>query len=207
MDSRDYFIEVASKWDQLRQDFFSEEIREKAYEMAGVKAGELAGDIGAGTGFVSEGLLERGLRVIAVDRSEDMLAEMKHKFKDYDGFQCLQGDAEKLPIESGSLDYVMANMFLHHVETPLVAIREMVRILKPGGKLVITDLDKHEHEFLVTEQHDRWMGFLREDMTSWLHEAGLKNVGIDCAGGNCCATSCSCEDSASINIFAAYDEK
>jgi ubiquinone/menaquinone biosynthesis C-methylase UbiE len=55
-------------------------------------------------------------------------------------------------------------MLLHHVENPKVAIKEMVRILKPGGMIVITDLDEHKFEFLKTEQHDRWMGFKREDV-------------------------------------------
>jgi ubiquinone/menaquinone biosynthesis C-methylase UbiE len=48
-------------------------------------------------------------------------------------------DAYTLPLESESVDYVMANMFLHHVEKPGQAILEMTRILKPGGKLVIAD--------------------------------------------------------------------
>lgn len=77
MDSKAYFQEVADQWDKLRQGFFSEAVREKAYEIAQVKEGQLAADIGAGTGFVSEGLLKRGLKVIAVDRSNEMLDQMK----------------------------------------------------------------------------------------------------------------------------------
>jgi len=101
----------------------------------------------------------------------------------------------------------MANMYLHHVEEPLIAIKEMTRILRPGGKLVITDLDEHSFEFLKAEHHDRWMGFQREDVESWFIKAGLKNVVIDCAGGNCCASSsCGC-DNASISIFVSYGEK
>jgi len=48
-------------------------------------------------------------------------------------------------------------MYLHHVEDPPAAIKEMVRILKPGGKIVITDADEHNYEFLRTEQQDRWL--------------------------------------------------
>jgi 16S rRNA A1518/A1519 N6-dimethyltransferase RsmA/KsgA/DIM1 with predicted DNA glycosylase/AP lyase activity len=60
----------------MRRGFFSEAVRERAFDAADVIAGRLAADIGAGAGFVTEGLLNRGLRVIAVDRSEAMLAEM-----------------------------------------------------------------------------------------------------------------------------------
>ena len=110
-------------------------------------AGKLAADIGAGSGFVTEGLLERGLRVIAVDRSEAMLEEMRRKFGDGAAVEYRIGEAESLPLADGSVDYVFANMYLHHVESPPEAIREMARIVKPGGRLVITDLDRHDLRF------------------------------------------------------------
>ncbi|WP_338025509.1 class I SAM-dependent methyltransferase [Clostridium yunnanense] len=207
MSSKVYFKEVAKEWDNMRQEFFSESVRDKAYEVANVKEEELAADIGAGTGFITEGLLQKGLKVIAVDQSYEMLEEMKQKFNSFNQVEYRQGDAERLPIDDDTVDYTMANMYLHHVEDPFTAIKEMVRILKPSGKLVITDLDQHNHEFLRTEQHDRWMGFDRKDIEDWFVEAGLSNVFVDCVGGNCCATSsCGCE-SASISIFVAYGEK
>jgi hypothetical protein len=65
----------------------------------------------------------------------------------------------------------------------------MVRLLRPGGKLVITDLDSHTFTFLREEQHDRWMGFERADVQQWFEQAGLREVRVDCAGSNCCADS------------------
>lgn len=177
------------------------------YEAAAVQAGKIAADIGAGTGFVTEGLLQKGLKVIAIDQSEAMLEQLKAKFSTYKDIECRQGNAENLPLEDNSVDYAFANMYIHHVESPAIAIYEMARVLRPGGKLVITDLDKHSFNFLKDEQFDLWMGFKREDIQKWLSEAGLKNVSFDCTGGNCCASSnCGCS-SASISIFAAYGEK
>ena len=51
---------------------------------------------------------------------------------------------------------------LHHCPDPLAAIREMVRILRPAGRLVITDMDAHTHEWLKTEMADLWLGFERK---------------------------------------------
>ena len=205
MDNRDYFDQVARQWDEMRKSFFSEVVREKALSVAGVEKGRIAADIGAGTGFITEGLLRKGLQVIAVDRSEAMLAEMKKKFES-SGIDYRVGDAEKLPIPDGAVDYVFANMCLHHVESPIKAIKEMVRVLKPGGKLVVTDLDEHAFEFLREEHHDRWMGFRREDIERWFKEAGLRNVSVECAGEDCCTQS-SCGEDARISIFVASGEK
>jgi len=202
----DYFDRVAHQWDEMRKSFFSEAVRERALSVAGVEKGRIAADIGAGTGFITEGLVRKGLRVIAVDRSEAMLAEMKKKFEPSDEIDYRVGDAEKLPIPDGAVDYVFANMYLHHVESPLKAIMEMVRILKPGGKLVVTDLDEHTFEFLKEEHRDRWMGFRREDIERWFKESGLRNVSVECVGEDCCAQS-SCGEYARISIFVASGEK
>jgi ubiquinone/menaquinone biosynthesis C-methylase UbiE len=205
--SRNYFETVALKWDTMRQGFFSETVREKAFEAAGAVAGKIAADIGAGSGFVTEGLLRRGLRVIAVDRSEAMLEEMRRKFGECDAVEYRIGDAESLHLEDGSVDYVFANMVLHHVDSPPAAIREMARILKPGGRLIITDLDCHDFEFLRTEHCDRWMGFDRPDVARWFAEAGLVDVNIDCVGENCCAASQSGCGEAAVSIFVASGMK
>ena len=207
MSSKDYFDQVASQWDEMRQTFFSEAVRERAMAAAGVQPGGLAADIGAGSGFISEGLACRGLRVIAVDQSEAMLGQMREKFASVEGIDYRVGAAEALPIDDETLDYAFANMYLHHVESPGGAIKEMARTLKPGGKLVITDLDEHNFEFLKVEHHDRWMGFRRDDVRRWFEEAGLSHVVVDCVGENCCADSSSGAEKAAISIFVASGEK
>ncbi|MEW5959823.1 MAG: arsenite methyltransferase, partial [Chloroflexota bacterium] len=201
------FDHVAPQWDELRTAFFSDAVRDQALVAAGVQAGQVAADIGAGSGFMTAGLLRDGLRVIAVDQSEAMLAEMRRKFGREARVEYRLGQAEALPLETGSVDYAFANMYLHHVESPPQAIQEMVRPLKPGGKLVITDLDEHNFEFLRTEQHDRWLGFKREEVRRWFVAAGLQEVQVDCVGEDCCADSAGGDASARVSIFIATGQK
>ena len=203
MSSKNYFDRVAKDWDEMRESFFSDEVREEALSTAAVQKGKIAADIGAGTGFISKGLIQKGLQVIAVDQSEAILKEMKRKFAGIETIDYRVGQAQNLPIPDATVDYAFANMYLHHVESPSEAIAEMVRILKPGGKLVITDLDEHEFDFLREEHHDRWMGFKRTDIVEWFQSTGLTEICIDSIGA-CCEAPSSCgSEFASIGIFIA----
>ena len=207
MHSKDYFDQVADQWDNLQANFYSEKVRDRALATADVRTGAIAADIGCGSGFITEGLIHAGLHVIAVDQSEAMLSAMKRKFANTADIDYRCSEAEQLPISNDSVDYAFANMYLHHVEKPPIAIKEMARILKPGGTLVITDLDNHTSEFLRDEHHDRWLGFDREHIRGWFTDAGLRRVTIDCVGEQCCAPANSGSQSASVNIFVASGEK
>ncbi len=207
MGSKEYFEKVADQWDQMRKGFFSDKVRKVAVAKADIQAGKLAADIGAGTGFITEELVQSGLKVIAVDQSEAMLEEMKKKFGCHDTIEYRIGQFNNLPIQDKSVDYSFANMYLHHVDSPLKAIEEMVRVLKPGGKVVITDMDEHEFEYLRKEQHDRWLGFKRKDIEQWLKEAGLKNVKVECVGEECCDDSEEGKEKAKVSLFVASGDK
>lgn len=207
MSSKKYFGQVASEWDRFRESFFSEAVREKAFSVAGLAPGKIAADIGAGSGYLTEGLHRLGLRVIAVDQSETMLTEIKRKFQDSEAINCRRGQAENLPLPDETVDYAFANMCLHHIEDPPKAILEMVRILKLGGKLVITDLEEHRFESLRERHHDRWMGFKAEDICDWFQQGGLKNIRVDPAGERCCVSLGCGDDWTGIGIFVASGEK
>ncbi len=201
MDSREYFDDVSGLWDEMRASFFSDNVREVVLARAHLQPGETAADLGAGTGFITEGLIRAGLKVIAVDQSQAMLDQMERKFEDRSDVEFRVAGQGKLPVADDEVDYVFANMFLHNVEDPGEAIKEMARIVKPGGGVIISDLDKHDHEFLCIEQRDRWLGFDRKDIERWFEEAGLRDVVIGSVGEDCCAESnCGCEY-ASVSIF------
>jgi ubiquinone/menaquinone biosynthesis C-methylase UbiE len=206
MTSKPYFEQVAGQWDRMRTAFFSTAVRDAALKVIQPQPGQTAADIGAGTGFLTEALLAAGLRVVAVDQSPGMIGEMRAKFGE-EQVDYREGEAEKLPLAAAEVDHALANMFLHHVENPARAIAEMARIIKPGGHLVITDLDEHRHEFLLKEHHDRWPGFRREDVLSWLKAAGLLDSAVDCVGADCCSTSQCGADEARISIFIAHGRK
>ena len=204
--SKGYFDNIANQWDTMRTGFFPEAVRDQAMKLANVQAGDVVADVGAGSGFLTEALLQAGASVIAIDQSPAMLDVIRAKFPDAPVTYRV-GTAENLQVDDNSVDHAMANMYLHHVEHPPQAIAEIVRIINPGGSLVITDLDSHDFEFLREEQHDRWLGFERTDMQAWFEAAGLQDVRVEAVGSNCCADSQCGTLKADVSIFAAYGRK
>lgn len=207
MSSKAYFDDVAPHWETLRRTFFSDSLRDKALSVATLESGQLAADLGAGSGYLTEALIRRGLRVIAVDQSEAMLAVLASRLAGQGQFEGRLGEAERLPIADGEVDHAFANMYLHHVEQPEVALREMARIVRPGGMVVVTDMDEHRFEFLRTEQHDRWMGFPRPSVLEWLQAAGLRDVQVECAGESCSSASERGPAHATVSLFLAWGSR
>jgi ubiquinone/menaquinone biosynthesis C-methylase UbiE len=204
-DTRQYFNDVAPQWDDMRKQFFGEGVRRAAIAAADIRPETIVADVGTGTGFLAEAAIDRGAHVIGVDISEGMLEQVSTRLAGRP-FEARRTDGIDLRLADGEVDVVLANMFLHHAEDPPAAIAQMARALKPGGRLVITDADSHTHEWLRTEQHDRWLGFDRGDIARWFRDAGLEEVSVGDTREVCSPTS-ECGTHAAITIFIARGVK
>lgn len=135
-------------------------------------------DLGAGEGTLSQLLAQRAKKVIAVDNSEKMVAygaELAQKH----GFTNLEyrlGDIEAPPITPLSVDLVFLSQALHHAQNPEKALKAAQAILKPGGRIVILDLLKHQFEKARDLYADVWLGFSESDLHEMLGRAGFSSV-------------------------------
>lgn len=202
----DYFAEVAGDWDTIRSGYFTESMRDAAIARAQLPEEAAVADIGTGTGFMIQGLLDKAGELVGFDESSAMLAIARENFAAYPIVKFQEAEGQQLPVADDHFDAVFANMYLHHAPDPAAAIAEMVRILKPGGKLIITDLDSHDQAWMQEAMADRWLGFAREDIQHWYAAAGLEQIVIDCAEGTCDCSS-PADDAISLSIFVAIGQK
>jgi ubiquinone/menaquinone biosynthesis C-methylase UbiE len=99
-------------------------------------------DVAAGTGHVARRVAPHVRAVVAVDATPAMLEHgwIEAKRAALRNLVFMQADAAALPFVDGSFDVVVSRFALHHFEEPSVAVGEMRRVLRPGGRLAVADL-------------------------------------------------------------------
>ena len=135
-------------------------------------------DLGAGEGTFSQLLARRAGRVIAVDSSQRMV-EFGSKLAqrhDVPNLEYRLGDMEAVPLADAEVDLAFFSQSLHHAIRPPKAIEEAWRILKPGGKIVILDLNRHTFEEARELYADVWLGFSELELRQFLKDAGFADV-------------------------------
>lgn len=179
-ETRDFFNQVAPEWEKISSNYYDESIKNKIIELNVLRKDMTVVDLGAGDGYLSRGIAHLVRKVIAVDISKEMLSQLERKAykKGIQNIKLLESDGNDVPIKDSSIDMVCSNMYLHHMEHPNEAIKEINRILKPGGIVFLADLYEHTNRELKEKMHDIWSGFKENDIKTWFVENRFKNVVI-----------------------------
>jgi len=180
--ARSFFDAVGPEWDALRKVFDDDLLRARAVARL-VEPGLRVADVGTGTGVLALELARLGLRVVGVDNAPRMLEAAAAKVAlepELAGRVTWQaGEAGELPFEDGELDAAFAHMVLHSVPAPGEALREMARVVRPGGAVVVVDFVRHDEEWMRRELGVLWLGFELQDLRDWFQEAELPEPRID----------------------------
>ncbi len=117
-------------------------------------------------------------RVIAVDRSGEMLQAARRRLRELPNVEVKRGELEALPIADDELDAATLLLVLHHLPDPGAALAEAARVLKPGGRLLISDMLPHDREEYRQQMGHVWLGFGDDQLRRLLAAAGFERVRI-----------------------------
>lgn len=172
--SQEFFSSVAGQWDRLRAEMVGRRL-----DLLGllglVDDRWTVGDLGCGTGQAAEVLSRFARHVIAVDDSDAMLSAARERLTGVDNVEIRGGELEKLPIEDLRLDAAIIFLVLHYIEDPMAVFREVVRVLKPGGRVLVVDLAPHGREEYRQKMGHQWLGFDEPQLGEWVSGAGLED--------------------------------
>ncbi|MFO0827166.1 MAG: metalloregulator ArsR/SmtB family transcription factor [Phycisphaerales bacterium] len=172
-DSRTFFGQIGGRWDRLRDELFGDRFTAPAL-LALLDASCVVADVGCGTGEATELLAPFVAKVVAIDRERAMLDAARRRMSDATNVEFREGDLARLPAKAGEFDAAIAMLVLHHVEDVEGALRELGRIVRSGGAVVVVDMVAHGHaEFRVTMGHQH-LGFSETDLARAAKAAGLK---------------------------------
>src|SRR5688500_3083511 len=175
--SQEFFASAAGDWDRLRGDLFGD-----TFFLWGVLGlidpALVVGDLGCGTGQLTEVVAPYVRQVIAVDSSTDMLDAARLRLGGAGNVDLRQGELESLPIAAGELDAAMLSLVLHYSPSPGRALAEVARVLRPGGRVLVVDMLPHERQEYQQQMGHVWLGFSEKHIGKLLTDAGFSDVRV-----------------------------
>lgn len=132
-------------------------------------------ELGPGEGELLPYLAQHFDQVYALDNNAAMLAKSEQLVQEQqlNNVQLLLGDSQTAIQQALAADCIVVNMVLHHVPSPAEVFAELALLMKPGAKLLVTDLCSHDQAWAKDNCGDLWLGFAPEDFSQWANDASL----------------------------------
>jgi ubiquinone/menaquinone biosynthesis C-methylase UbiE len=165
--SREFFASTAGSWDRLRDELFGRAFHLHAL-LGLLDDAWTVGDLGCGTGAVTQAVAPFVARVVAIDGSAEMLETAAGRLSGIENVELRRGELEALPLADASLDTAVLALVLHYVPDPTRVLAEAARVLRPGGRLLIVDMLPHEHEEYQGQMGHVWLGFSEAQVLRYL---------------------------------------
>ena len=172
---RDFYAGVAGEWERLRTELYGGRFTGLAFQ-ALLSPDWVVADLACGSGTAALELAPWVSRVIAVDRSPEMLQAARRRAQGAGNIHFEEGELERLPMADGACDAALMLLALTQVDDPHLAVDEMARIVKPGGRAVVVDLLRHDREEFRRQMEQKRSGFDPQDLTRLLAASGFGAV-------------------------------
>ena len=130
-------------------------------------------DIASGDGVLAELLAPHAHRYVCVDSSKRVVAAAAERLRKFRNVEVREGDMHALPFKDGSFDLVVLMHALTYADKPAQAVAEAARVLRKGGRLLLSSLAKHEHRNAVEAYGHQNLGFAEKELRKFADKAGL----------------------------------
>jgi len=170
--SNAFFAGAAGKWDRLRTELYGATFAQSSL-FALLPPHWVVADLGCGTGQTAADLAPHVRRVIGVDQSSAMLKAAQKRTAGLNNVELRRGSLEALPIADSECDAALLVLALTYVDEPAAVLKEMARVLRPGGRAVVVDLLRHDRESFRAEMGQLHLGFECAEMEGLMAAAGL----------------------------------
>ena len=177
IDSQEFFAGAAAEWDRLRSELYGDDFTTAAL-LAMLPPQLVVADLGCGSGAVIQTLSPHVRQVIGIDNNGAMLKAARKRLTGLANVDLRKGDVAQLPMDAGTCDAALLLLVLTYVPDVGAAVREAVRVLKPGGRLVIVDLFPHDRDDFRRQLGQVHAGFEPRQMTQLLGDAGLGDASV-----------------------------
>ncbi|MBS0514966.1 MAG: metalloregulator ArsR/SmtB family transcription factor [Proteobacteria bacterium] len=131
-------------------------------------------DIASGDGALAELLAPHARSIVCIDSSERVVHAARARLKTFDNVEVQAGDMHALNLDSKRFDLVLSMHALTYSDAPAQAVVEAARVLKPGGRLLVTTLARHAHRTAVAPFDHRNLGFKDAELREFARKAGLE---------------------------------
>ncbi len=172
-----YFSRTAGAWDAVRDDLYGGTFHLEGL-LATLDPDCVVADLGCGTGRTAAAIAPFVRRVIAVDASTEMLAAARERLATRANVDLREGALEALPVAEASVDLALLVLVLHHLGDPSAVLKEARRILRPGGRLLVVDMQAHDREEYRGQMGHVWLGFSESQIDRLLVGAGFAGTRV-----------------------------
>ena len=172
--ARTFYRYLSTVYDRINPFIWNEQMRDEAIGMLDISPDDRVLDIGCGTGFATEALIQESEHVYGLDQSPHQLERAFEKFGRLGPVAFTLGDAERLPFADNSFDVVWSSGSIEYWPNPVAALRECRRVGKPGGQVLVVGPDAPKRTVL-RKMADAIMLFYDEDEADRMFaEAGFE---------------------------------
>ncbi|AUV80437.1 SAM-dependent methyltransferase [Salinigranum rubrum] len=174
--ARLFYKYLSKVYDQVNPFIWDEEMRAEALSMVDIERDDRVLDVGCGTGFATEGLLEHTDDVHGLDQSVHQMEKAFEKFGKHDKVKFYRGDAERLPFKDDTFDVVWSSGSIEYWPNPVDALVEFRRVVKPGNQVLVVGPDDPKSTVFQKLADAIMLFYDEEEAQQMFEEAGFVDI-------------------------------